>query len=577
MMTTDGFYKKEGETSPQYSLARCVNAYSFGDKAFAQRMYDYLSKTDFMTASPVLSNAPEFERPDFTEDQFQEASDWLAANVKVDSQPISCFKPFIPDTKEGLVDSSSEVKWLAMMGGGVGIKMGNRSPDEKSTGVMAHLRGYDADTLAYKQGNTRRGNIAAGLDIDHPEILQFINMRMPTGGDHNKKGFNLHQHVCIPDKFMHKVIKGEDYELVDPKHGPTGVFLNARSVWEELMQTRFEAGEPYLVFVDTINRNLPKQIRNPHYKVVQTNLCVAPETKILTRKGYETISELEGQTLDVWNGEKWSSVDVVKTGENQELLTIETSSGASIDCTEYHKFYVVSNYKGGVVEKRANELNVGDKLIKFDLPVIEGSETLEKAYTNGFFSGDGFKNSKSGHHFIDLYGDKKNLAELIEGAVSWYYYEPSDRLRSRVEGLKDKFFVPNAGYTIKSRLEWLSGLLDSDGCVTRNGENESLQIGNCNKDFLLEVQMMLQSLGVTSKVTLMRGEQYTSLPDGNGGMADYLCRDVFRLLITSNGLFQLSKLGLKSHRLVWSHREPQREASAFIRITAIKDEHLLLH
>lgn len=273
MLTRKGFYKKDWETSPQEGFARAATCYSFGDYDFAQRIYEYASKGWFTNASPVLSNAMEVDWPTFGKDQFEEAGDWLEENVNPDGLPISCFLVKIPDTKEGLVESSAEAKWLSMMGGGVGIWAANRGPDEKSTGVMAHMAGYDADTLAYKQKESRRGSIAAYLDIDHPEIMQFISMRDPVGGDQNKKCFNLNNAVNITDKFMKAVIKGEEYELVDPKHGGTGRFLKAREVWEKILQMRFETGEPYIMFKDTVNRKIPKWIKNPHYTVGQSNLC----------------------------------------------------------------------------------------------------------------------------------------------------------------------------------------------------------------------------------------------------------------------------------------------------------------
>lgn len=273
MLTRKGFYKKDWENSPQEGFARAATCYSFGDYEFAQRIYEYASKGWYTNASPVLSNAVEIEWPTFGKDQFEEAGDWLEENVTPDGLPISCFLVKIPDTKEGLVDSSSESKWLSMMGGGVGVWAANRGPDEKSTGVMAHMAGYDADTLAYKQKESRRGSIAAYLDVDHPEIMQFITMRDPVGGDQNKKCFNLNNAVTITDKFMHAMIKGEDYELVDPKHGPTGRFLSAREVWEKILQMRFETGEPYVLWRDTVNRKIPKWIKNPHYFVGQSNLC----------------------------------------------------------------------------------------------------------------------------------------------------------------------------------------------------------------------------------------------------------------------------------------------------------------
>lgn len=273
LLTGRGFYKKVGEDSPQETFARAATSYCFGDYEFAQRIYDYVSDGWFTFASPVLSNAMKIDWPEFSEQDFEKAGDWLEENVTPDGQPISCFLSLISDKKESLVQTRSETAWLSMMGGGIGVYAGNRSPDEKSTGVMAHLRGYDADTLSYKQTSSRRGSMAAYLRIDHPEILTFMNMRNPVGGDANKKCLNLNNAVVIPDSFMGAVVKGEDYELVDPKHGATGTMLGAREVWEELMALRYETGEPYIMFSDTVNRAIPEWIKNPMYHVTQSNLC----------------------------------------------------------------------------------------------------------------------------------------------------------------------------------------------------------------------------------------------------------------------------------------------------------------
>lgn len=273
MLTSKGFYKKEHEDSPQQTFARAATSYCFGDYELAQRIVDGASKQWFTNASPVLSNAVDIEWPTFTKDQFEEAGDWLEENVTADGLPISCFLSQVGDNKQSLVESYSEASWLSMMGGGLGIYMGNRSPDEKSTGAMAHLRTYDASALAYKQTETRRGSIGVYMDVTHPEIISFLEMRNPVGGDANKKCFNLNNAVNITDKFMKAVINGEDYELIDPKHGATGRMLKARDVWELIMQMRYETGEPYLNFIDTINRNIPDCITKPTYKVVQSNLC----------------------------------------------------------------------------------------------------------------------------------------------------------------------------------------------------------------------------------------------------------------------------------------------------------------
>lgn len=308
MLTRKGFYKRDWETSPQEGFARAATCYSFGDYAFAQRIYDYASKGWYTNASPVLSNAVEVIWPEFGVDQFQEAGDWLEKNVTPDGMPISCFLTKISDDKKSLVETRSETEWLSMLGGGVGVWFGNRSPDEKSTGVMAHAAGYDADTLAYKQKESRRGSIAAYLDIDHPEIMQFIQMRDPVGGDTNKKCFNLNNAVTITDKFMHAVIKGEDYELVDPKHGGTGRFLSAREVWEKIHQMRFETGEPYILFRDTANRLRPGWIRNPHYYVGQSNLC--SEITLWTSEKRTAVCCLSSLNLEKY--EEWKDTTIVE-------------------------------------------------------------------------------------------------------------------------------------------------------------------------------------------------------------------------------------------------------------------------
>jgi ribonucleoside-diphosphate reductase alpha chain len=300
MLTKKGFYKKEWENSPQEGYARCATSYCFGDYDFAQRMYNYMSNLWFTPASPVLSNAQEVVWPtDFR--NFEEAGDWLEENLDPDGMPISCFLSLIPDTKEGLVSTSSETRSISMNGGGIGIMPSMRSPDEKSTGVMAHMRTYDADALAYKQTESRRGSIAAYMNIDHPEIMSFMAMRDPVGGDINKKCFNLNNGVNLTDEFMFAMIQNKDYELVDPKHGKTGRFLNAREVWDKLMDLRYETGEPYIMFKDTVNRNIPDWITRPFYNVVQSNLC--SEITLLTslkRTAVCCLSSLNMERYDEW-------------------------------------------------------------------------------------------------------------------------------------------------------------------------------------------------------------------------------------------------------------------------------------
>jgi ribonucleoside-diphosphate reductase alpha chain len=306
LLTGKGFYKKPHENSPQESFARAATSYCFGDYAFAQRIYDYASKGWFTFASPVLSNAVEVQWPtDFY--SFEDAGDWLAENVEPDGMPISCFLSYIPDTRKGLVEARAEASWLSMAGGGVGIYTANRSPDAKSTGVMAHLRGYDADTLSYKQTESRRGSMAAYLDITHPEIMSFIQMRNPVGGDQNKKCFNLNNAVNITDNFMEAVINDTEYELVDPKHGATGRFLKAQDVWKAIMEARYETGEPYIMFKDTVNRNIPKWITHPLYSVSQSNLC----SEITLRTSDKRTAVCCLSSLNLEKFDEWKDTEIV--------------------------------------------------------------------------------------------------------------------------------------------------------------------------------------------------------------------------------------------------------------------------
>ena len=171
-------YMREDETSPQERFAYVSK--SFGSNAeHAQRLYEYSSKHWLSYSTPILS--------------FGRSKRGL---------PISCFLPYLDDSAEGLVDTLAEVNWLSMLGGGVGIGIGIRSADDKSVGVMPHLRTYDASSLAYRQGRTRRGSYAAYLDISHPDILIFLEMRKPTG-DQNMRCLNLHHGINITDDFMH--------------------------------------------------------------------------------------------------------------------------------------------------------------------------------------------------------------------------------------------------------------------------------------------------------------------------------------------------------------------------------------
>ena len=248
------YYMIDGEDSPQEAYARAAVAYSYGDTKLAQRIYDGASKGWFMFSSPILSNA-------------------VLPGQKVKALPISCFLAYVPDSLEGLIEHSSELRWLSVKGGGVGGHWNNvRSVSDKAPGPMPFLHTVDADMTAYRQGKTRKGSYAAYIDIDHPDIIEYLNMRIPTG-DVNRKCLNLHHAVNLTDAFMQAVKDDADWDLIDPSDKSVRETAKARKLWEQILETRFRTGEPYLNFIDTANNALPETMKKKGLKIHGSNLC----------------------------------------------------------------------------------------------------------------------------------------------------------------------------------------------------------------------------------------------------------------------------------------------------------------
>lgn len=345
-------------------------------------------------------------------------------------------------------------------------------------------------------------------------------------------------------------------------------YFNAREQVLLALNEAYETGRYYLSWADAMNYNTPF-----YDTIYATNLCVAPETLLLTDRGYQQISTLENQPVTVWNGEEWSQSVVVKTGVNQKLLKVTTDSGHEIDCTPYHKFYVFAGYGQPYVEVRAHQLQPGMKLAKFDLPVIQGTRQLDKAYVNGFYSGDGCLTPQGQR--VYLYGSEKAvLAPFFPEGSNWTIQEQHNRLYKHYQDLQPKFFVPDASYTVQARLEWLAGYLDADGCVYRNGDNQQLTTASVEPGFLKALQLMLQTLGINSKIKLMReaGLHQMPLNDGSGNTGEFQCREVYRLLTNSVATQQLMQMGLPLRRLVVIPHNPNREGTHFIKVESVLDE-----
>jgi ribonucleoside-diphosphate reductase alpha chain len=258
-------YYTQGEEGPQRALARVAENFSYGDEALAQRIYDYASLGWFFPSSPVLSNAvsghwssPVRNWANSPEGHSHRIERWVGEVPK--AMPIACFAGYIPDTIEGQIDISSELSLLSVMGGGTALHSGIRAVSEKAPGPIPYFKTIDGIMGYYRQGRTRRGSTAIYLDISHPDIVEFIRMRLPSGGDPARKINNragVHNAVNLTDAFCDAVDNDAMWELVCPHTKEVKQTIRARSLWEDLLEIRELTGEPYFWFIDVANRSLP--------------------------------------------------------------------------------------------------------------------------------------------------------------------------------------------------------------------------------------------------------------------------------------------------------------------------------
>jgi len=300
-------YMIPGEKSPQDAFARAATAFA-DDEAHAQRLYDYASNLWFMFSTPILSNGGTDR-----------------------GLPISCFLNYVPDSRKGITDHYTENAFLSSVGGGIGSYWGDvrsvgssTSKGSQSTGVIPFIKVVDAEMLAFSQGITRRGSCAVYLDIDHPEIEEFLDIRKPTGGDTNRKSTNLHHAVILSDKFM-RIIKeaastpgfDDSFDLIDPNSKRVLKTVSAKALWVKIIQNRVETGEPYIMFGDTVNRALPEWLKAQGLKVHHSNLC----TEILLptsedRTAVCCLSSVNLEEFDSWRDNKDFIPDIIRMLDN---------------------------------------------------------------------------------------------------------------------------------------------------------------------------------------------------------------------------------------------------------------------
>ena len=490
--------------------------------------------------------------------------------------------------------------------------------------------------LVKNGGGKRNGSFAIYLEPWHADIELFLDMRK-NHGDEELKARDLFYALWIPDLFMERVKTDGTWTLLCPDECPgladvygdafaelytkyendtTKTYkcrktVKARELWFKVLDAQMETGTPYLCYKDAANK---KSNQSNLGVIKSSNLCVAPETLILTDKGHIEISSLENQKVNVWNGEEYSEVEVKKTGENQRLIEVHADDGSILTCTPYHKFYIQTSFaRSKILQIEAQNLKPGNKIIKCEYPIIDGTSKMLYPYMHGFFCGDGtYGNTKDHeptkcnfksveHKFfcnrhlyyetehnnlktypdnvycnalsydrkpkIFLYGDKKKLLKYMNYRT---ITENDNRISIDLPmDIEEKFYVPSNN-TLADKLEWFAGYCDADGTISKNGENQQLQVASINKEFLLKVKLMLQTCGINPKVRKNKEKGTSLLPDGKGGQKLFDTKEIYRLLITSIDLRVLVNAGFSPKRLIINTENIlQRSASQFVKIDKI--------
>jgi ribonucleoside-diphosphate reductase alpha chain len=528
--------------TPQYLWLRLATFihYKDNDLEAIKETYDLVSQKYFIHATPTLFNSGQKT-----------------------CQLCSCFLLGTEDSLTtdnqgnfgGIYKTLADCATISKWAGGIGVHVSNiraknsliKSTQGKTLSIVPMLKLYNNTALYVNQGGRRNGSIAIYLEPWHDDIQEFLELKLNTGSE-ELRARDLFLALWVPDLFMKQVEKngewytmspddcpgltdvyGEEFEQLYWKYVSEGKYRNkheANKIWQKILTSQIETGVPYICFKDSVN----KKSNQKNIGVVKSsNLCVAPETKILTSKGWHTIIDLKDQEVEVWNGKEFSKTIVKQTGSNQELIKITFSNGELLECTPYHKFYINDEYhiKDPIILE-AKDLKEDMCIYKFNMPIIDDMHMVtdfKNPYDHGLFCAEGT---------YETHGDEKICK-----------YEGQDYCI--------EYIVP-INYIKDIKLRWLEGLCDGDGCIAKNENNYQLQISSIKHDFLQDVKRMMNTMGVDPMITEI-------LPDDK----------MYRLLVTSNDLLKLISLGFNPKLLDLSGiNEPNRDARKFITITKIE-------
>lgn len=510
------------------------------------------------------------------------------------------------DSIVGIYDTLKDCAQISKHAGGIGLHIHNirakgaliKGTNGTSNGIVPMLRNFN-DTARYvdQGGGKRNGSFAIYLEPWHADVEDFLKLKLNTGSE-EERCRDLFYALWIPDLFMERVEKNEPWTLFCPSEAPglADVYgdefkalyekyekegrgrkqIDAQKLWFKVLDSQIETGTPYLLYKDACNKKSNQQNLGT---IKSSNLCVAPETYILTDKGQQQISELAGQEVNVWNGDKWSKTTVMKTGENQRLITVHLSNGAQITCTPYHKFIIQDEKKIRQSIKECNrieakDLKQGMKLSKWEAPIIQGNKEYDfkEPYTHGFFCGDGneFTNGNGQEYKrVILCGEKKLLIPNLT-LVSVGNEQKNGTIQALIpKDLKPKYDVP-INSSIECRLQWLAGILDADGGVNKgtNLYTDLISLTSIHKEFLDKVRLLLLSLGVQTKVIQTKSEREEVFPNNKV----YKCKALYYIPIGGEGIWKLSQLGMKCNRLTYRISEPKvKNNQHYVTVVSVVD------
>lgn len=295
------------------------------------------------------------------------------------------------------------------------------------------------------------------------------------------------------------------------------------------------------------------------------NPCVRGDTSILTKDGYKRIDSLVGKKLEIWNGFEWSIVEPKITGHNQKMLKFKFNDGRELVTTQYHKFHIKIRDRRQPIIIEAKDLKIGDKLIKHEFPIFTEGKKYEGMYLQGFKSAEGM----DGHNWLNVYEPKFICLDRLKNEQTFSYITDENnekRVRLVHQNKLPKSFIPFDG-DLESKLQWLAGLLDGDGCELKEG---GAQLCSVDKDFLINLQNFLSILGLQSKVVHAMDEGMRLMPDGKGGNKEFFCQKSYRICIGSCQIQELKKIGLACERLKFN-KSPQRDATQFVKVVGIEE------